>query len=162
MNNFIHRITLIATGAALAMGLAACNKNDDRTAGQKLDSAIAKTDAAADEAKAKAAAAADDAKAAADRAGADVRAGASDLAASASAAASAVGDALDDASITASVKAGLAKDPDLSALKIDVDTKNGTVTLQGPAPTAAAKDRAAAIARETKGVTGVANLLKVG
>ena len=153
MNNSIHRITLIAAGAALAMGLAACNKNDDRTAGQKLDSAIAKTDAAADEAKA---------KAAADRAGADVRAGASDLAASASAAASAVGDALDDASITASVKAGLAKDPDLSALKIDVDTKNGTVTLQGPAPTAAAKDRAAAIARDTKGVTGVANLLKVG
>ena len=129
MNNSIHRITLIAAGAALAMGLAACNKNDGRTAGQKLDSAIAKTDAAADEAKAKAAAAADDAKAAADRAGADVRAGASDLAASASAAASAVGDALDDASITASVKAGLAKDPDLSALKIDVDDNGQIVGL---------------------------------
>ena len=105
--------------------------------------------------------AAQDAKNAAQSAGADIRAGASDLAASASAAAADVKEAVADTAITASVKAGLAKDPDLSALQINVDTTNGAVSLQGTAPTTAAKERAAAIVREVKGVKSVTNLLKV-
>ena len=58
----------------------------------------------------------------------------------------------DDMAITASVSAGLLKDPDLSALKIDVETRNGVVSMYGPAPTAAAKDRATTIAKAVKGV----------
>ena len=68
---------------------------------------------------------------------------------------------VDDAAITASVNASLAKDPDLSAMKIDVDTKSGVVTLSGPAPTAAAKDRATSLAQAVDGVAGVNNNLEV-
>jgi osmotically-inducible protein OsmY len=172
MTTTLHRFSLIAAAVTLALGLAACNKNDERTAGQQLDSAIAKTDAAAQEAKTKLEAAgqdakntaqdmAADAKDAAQRAGSDIRAGASDLAASASAAAAGMKEAVSDTAITASVKAGLAKDPDLSALQINVDTKDGAVTLQGPAPSTAAKERAAAIVRSTDGVKSVTNLLAV-
>ncbi len=201
MNDTLQRLSLIAAAAALTAGLAACNKNDDRTPGEKLDSGIAKTEAAADEAKAKAAeagqdikdaakeasasasaaateakndmkdAAADakvaasdaatDVKQAAEKAGADIRAGAADLAASASAAAGTVAAVMDDAGITASVKTDLAKDPDLSALAINVDTKDGVVTLNGPAPSAAAKSRAETIAKGVKGVKSVSNNLAV-
>ncbi|MNT20998.1 Osmotically-inducible protein Y precursor [compost metagenome] len=68
---------------------------------------------------------------------------------------------VDDAAITASVSAGLAKDPDLSAIKIDVDTKGGAVSLKGPAPTAAAKSRAEEIAKAVQGVKSVNNQLEV-
>ena len=57
--------------------------------------------------------------------------------------------------------AALAKDKDLSAIKIDVDTQNGVVTLSGPAPTATAKQRASEIARTVKGVSSVNNQLTV-
>ncbi len=70
-------------------------------------------------------------------------------------------DKLDDAAITAAVSTVLAKDPDLSAIKIDVDTKNGVVTLNGPAPTAGAKTKAADIAGKIQGVTSVNNQLVV-
>lgn len=68
---------------------------------------------------------------------------------------------VDDAAITASVNASLAKDPDLSAMKINVDTKSGVVTLNGPAPTAAAKDRATSLAQAVEGVAAVNNNLEV-
>src|SRR4051812_41752691 len=51
----------------------------------------------------------------------------------------------DDAAITYSVSAALAKDAELQGTRIDVQTKNGTVRLAGPAPTAAAKARAGEI-----------------
>lgn len=70
-------------------------------------------------------------------------------------------DTVDDATITAQVSAGLARDPDLSATRIDVDTRNGVVTLKGPAGNAAAKQRAETIARGVKGVTSVSNELQV-
>ena len=68
----------------------------------------------------------------------------------------------DDASITARISAALAKDPDLSAIKIDVDTKAGAVRLSGPAPSEAAKDRASNLAKSVEGVTSVNNELVVG
>ena len=67
-----------------------------------------------------------------------------------------------DAAITASVNADLAKDPDLSALKINVDTANGHVTLRGSAPSDDAKQRATKLASNVKGVTSVDNELAVG
>ena len=73
----------------------------------------------------------------------------------------AVAGAVDDMSITASVSSSLAKDSELSATRIDVDTKGGVVKLQGPAPNAAAKARAGDIAKAVKGVSSVDNQLDV-
>jgi len=68
---------------------------------------------------------------------------------------------VNDAAITASIKAGIAKDPELSALRVNVDTKNGQVSLYGAAPNEAAKQRAQTIAMNEKGVTGVNNELAI-
>jgi|SRR6478609_8891886 osmotically-inducible protein OsmY len=67
----------------------------------------------------------------------------------------------DDAAITLSVSSALANDPELSAIRIDVETKGGTVRLAGPAPNAAAKARAGEIAKAVNGVATVDNQLVV-
>lgn len=72
-----------------------------------------------------------------------------------------VGGALSDANITAAVKAALATDPGLSALAIEVNTQDGVVRLEGPAPDATARERAAMIAAAPQGVNGVDNRLVV-
>ncbi len=69
--------------------------------------------------------------------------------------------AMADTAITASIKASLLKDPDLSVLKIDVDTNSGVVTLNGLAGDEAARIRAAGMAAATKGVREVRNYLSV-
>ena len=71
------------------------------------------------------------------------------------------GAALDDAGITAQIKADLIKEPDISALKIDVDTKAGAVTLTGSVPSDALKMRAGDIAKAVKGVNNVSNMLEI-
>ena len=68
---------------------------------------------------------------------------------------------IDDATITASVNAELAKDPKLSALKINVDTANGRVSLRGTAPDKDSRERATVLAASVKGVSGVDNQLQV-
>jgi hypothetical protein len=68
---------------------------------------------------------------------------------------------LNDAAITASIKADLLRDPDLSALKIDVDTHDGVVTLNGLAANETAKTRAERMAQSVKGVREVRNHLTV-
>jgi osmotically-inducible protein OsmY len=68
---------------------------------------------------------------------------------------------IDDATITSKVNAALAADKDLSAVKIDVDTKDGVVTLTGPAPTPEAAAKATKLAKDVKGVTSVNNQLTV-
>jgi hyperosmotically inducible periplasmic protein len=77
------------------------------------------------------------------------------------AAGSAAATKVDDVQITTKVNAGLAADKDLSAIKIDVDTKEGVVTLSGPVPSAAAKARASEIAKNVKDVKSVNNQLTV-
>lgn len=66
-----------------------------------------------------------------------------------------------DASITAGVKAALAADPALSALKIDVSTHDGVVSLEGPAPDEKSRERAATLAAAPDGVVRVDNRLLV-
>ena len=66
-----------------------------------------------------------------------------------------------DMGITAEMNARLAQDRQLSALRIDVDTADGRVTLRGSAPTLAARERATEIARGIDGVVGVANELQI-
>ncbi len=72
-----------------------------------------------------------------------------------------VADAVGDAAITVAVNAELAKDAQLSALRIDVDTLDGRVTLAGSAPNDAARDRATLLAQGVKGVKSVDNRLAV-
>ena len=72
------------------------------------------------------------------------------------------GTQVDDAAITAAVKAKLAADGDINPFNIDVDTNEGEVTLQGRVEDAAARSKAEQLARETDGVRRVINLIKVG
>lgn len=66
-----------------------------------------------------------------------------------------------DAGITAAVNGALVADAALSALRIDVDTHEGRVVLRGTAPDAAARDRAAQLARGVEGVLAVDNQLLI-
>jgi osmotically-inducible protein OsmY len=72
------------------------------------------------------------------------------------------GTQVDDAAITAAVKAKLAADGDINPFNIDVDTNEGVVTLQGRVEKEAARSKAEELARETDGVKRVVNLVKVG
>ncbi|WP_456434345.1 BON domain-containing protein [Thermosulfuriphilus sp.] len=73
-----------------------------------------------------------------------------------------LGRQVDDATITARIKAALAQDPQTKARKIDVDTVDGTVTLTGLVSSQAEAKRAIEIARSTPGVRGVRNNLQIG
>jgi hyperosmotically inducible protein len=73
-----------------------------------------------------------------------------------------VPEVMTDPAITAAVKALLLADPQVSGLRIDVDTKDSVVTLKGNVKTADEKTRAEDLAKGSKGVTSVVNQLKVG
>jgi hypothetical protein len=66
-----------------------------------------------------------------------------------------------DAGITTNVKTKLAADDMVKAYQVDVDTQNRVVTLSGDVETAAAKERAIMIARETDGVRDVIDQMSV-
>ena len=67
-----------------------------------------------------------------------------------------------DSVITTKIKAEYAKDKEVSALNIRVDTDDkGVVTLSGNAKSKAEADKAVRIARETTGVSSVKNEIKV-
>jgi hyperosmotically inducible protein len=71
------------------------------------------------------------------------------------------GNLMGDAGITTAVKTKMLGDTTVAGLKIDVDTKDGVVTLTGNVASAAEKARAVEIARETSGVKSVSDRLKV-
>lgn len=68
---------------------------------------------------------------------------------------------VDDAAITTAIKAKYAKDPAVAATSISVETLNGTVQLSGFAKSAAEKNQAEALARDTKNVRDVRNNIMV-
>lgn len=143
MNAFKTTTTVAALAAVFA--LSACDRSaDERTAGERLDGAVASAERRADEAKA------------------DVRRESAEARNDISTAANQAGDKMKDASITTKVNAELARDNDLSALKINVDTAGGNVVLRGSAPTAEARDRATLIAQRVDGVLSVDNQITVG
>jgi hyperosmotically inducible periplasmic protein len=157
--NFQKRSTTAHTSLLLAalvssLALVACDKREDQTAGQKLDSAIAKTEQKAEEAKIATENAANRAEQkidnATDKMAAKVDSSTDKMAAKA-----------EDVAITAKVNAALAGDPKLSALKIDVDTMDGRVNLSGFAPDAASRDRATQLTQAVNGVVSVENKLEV-
>jgi osmotically-inducible protein OsmY len=70
---------------------------------------------------------------------------------------SSVGEYVDDATITSRVKTRMAEDPQVGAMRLQVETLNGTVQLSGFATSAAEKARAAEIARSVPNVKRVRN-----
>ncbi len=134
--NPLRPLTLATIVAAVALAAACSRETNEPTVGQKVDRAVTtaeqKTEAAG--------------KAVGD-------------------AATRVGDAIADKSkdlaITTAVNAEFARDPGLSALRINVDSSAGQVALRGTAPDVAARDRATTLARGVSGVVSVDNQLKV-
>src|SRR5262245_1101139 len=139
-------LRLAAMIAALfaAMSLAACDRGEqERTAGQKVDSVAASTQQKIESVKNDMAQGAAEAQREMKEAGKDVK------------------NAVNDATITASVNAKLAGDKELSALRINVDTVDGRVALRGSAPTPSARDRATQLASSVDGVRSVENQLVI-
>jgi|SoiMethySBSTD1v2_1073268.scaffolds.fasta_scaffold638250_2 hyperosmotically inducible protein len=66
-----------------------------------------------------------------------------------------------DAGITTNVKSKMAADDTVKAHEINVDTKNGVVTLSGDVDSSIAKERAVQIARGTDGVREVVDNMTV-
>ena len=144
------RLKTLAVAALGALALAACDDRTDRTVGQKLDSALERT-------QQKLASAPDKIAQQTDRA-------ATNLKEKTTAAANNVqtegsSKPMSDTAITASIKTDFLKDPDLSVLKIDVDTRDGVVVLNGLAENDEARARAERIAQGIKGVREVKNYL---
>lgn len=137
----VGKLMIVST---LAWGLAACSKNtEEKTVGQQLDQAIASTEKKAEQA------------------GKDMNKGVDIAKKEVKEATAEVKEMAGDAGITASINAELAKDSELSALRINVDTLDGKVSLKGQAPNDKAKDRAASLAAGVKGVRNVENNLVV-
>lgn len=139
----LFRTLSLALAAAAAMGLAACSRDDDRTAGQKLDGAIAEAKQAGAEAKAEASQAMDKAETKLKDAGASAS------------------EAVSDATIVTKINAALMADDRLKATKIDVRAEDGRVTLTGTAPDAGSQARATTLASAVNGVRSVDNQLVV-
>jgi len=140
----MRTLRMTSMGAAIAcMAVVGCSKQDQADARRNADQTMA-------QAEQKTGQMANDASKQMDKAKNSMREGATEAK-----------DKVSDAVITTSVKAEIAKDPDLSALKINVDTDNGHVALRGSAPTPEARDHATALASGVKGVVGVDNELHV-
>jgi hyperosmotically inducible periplasmic protein len=69
--------------------------------------------------------------------------------------------ALSAGSLTAKIKSKMALDDTVKALDIDVDTNGSEVTLTGTVNSAAERDKAVQLARDTAGVTTVHNRLVI-
>jgi hyperosmotically inducible protein len=128
----------VLTALVLTAALGACSRHqdDDLTAGQRLDGAIADAKETARETQADAKQAVSEAETSAARASTDM-------------------------AITAKVNAALAVDDKLKATQINVDTRDGQVTLTGQAPDANSRERATTLASAVDGVKQVNNQLVV-
>ena len=71
------------------------------------------------------------------------------------------GEAITDEWIVTRIRTNIANDEALSGTDIKVDVKNNVVTLSGMVPTAAARTKAMAVAKDVEGVSRVVNNLKV-
>lgn len=69
------------------------------------------------------------------------------------------GQVVDDATVNTKVKAALADDELTKARNINVDTRNGVVTLNGKVDSRAEVEQATAVARSIEGVSSVNNKL---
>ena len=72
-----------------------------------------------------------------------------------------VGDKTEDASITSAIKMKFAQDKTVDAFDINVDTKDGNVTLTGKVQTKAEADQAVMLAQRVEGVNNVTPRLTI-
>jgi hyperosmotically inducible protein len=86
---------------------------------------------------------------------------AADLGEKAAVATKKIQETVSEAGLTTKIKAKMALDDTLKSRAIDVSTEGSTVTVSGTVPTAAARDRALALARETAGVSVVIDRLEI-
>ncbi|MFZ3017326.1 MAG: BON domain-containing protein [Gallionella sp.] len=131
------------TGIAilLAAGLVACNKpGPAETAGKEIDQAIEN---------------------AGEKVGAATEMAGEKLGEQVAKTGANLGEAVDDAEITAKVKAAIFAEPGLKTLQISVDTVNGVVTLSGSVDSQSKSDMAKALAAAVDGVTKVENRLEL-
>jgi hyperosmotically inducible protein len=135
--------TALCTVAA-AVALVACDRPaQDPNAARQSDATVAQAERKAAEV------------------GADVRAAGSDAKQATGEAVDSMANKVGDAAITTMINAELARDHQLSALRVDVDTVDGRVTLRGDAPNANARDRATTLAQRVDGVKSVDNQLNI-
>src|SRR5690606_19844988 len=92
---------------------------------------------------------------------ADARVAGNEARQTADQAANVVTDKVKDATITATINAELTRDSELSALRVNVDTVDGRVTLRGSAPDGSGRERATMVAQRVEGVKAVDNQLDV-
>lgn len=139
-----NRAQVVIATTAVLLSLTACGQKEEATVGQKIDGAMTSTEQAALQARQ------------------DMESTAADIKREGEQAVQSVATTATDMAITTQVKAALAADDQLSALKIEVDTVQGVVSLTGPAPSAEAAERATTLAKAVEGVTEVQNKLVVG
>lgn len=133
-----------AVAAMLALSLAACGeKPPAETAGKKIDQAVAK---AGEEMKQAAGAAKEKIE--------QAKEVISEKAAE-------TGKAVADAALAAKVKTALIAEPGLTASAIDVDAKDGVVSLFGTADNTTNRDKAGQVASKVEGVKSVNNKLVI-
>ena len=72
-----------------------------------------------------------------------------------------VGETIDDATITTRVKTAFVNDPAVGALRIDVDTFKGVVTLSGRVKSKQEEAQAIALAKKVRGVVDVKSTLQI-
>jgi len=72
-----------------------------------------------------------------------------------------VGETIDDATITTRVKTAFVNDPLVGALRIDVDTFKGVVTLSGRVKSKEEEAKAIELARRINGVSDVRSTLQI-
>lgn len=148
-------MTLTAIGAvAASLAMAGCSPRD-RDQAANPDQPMAQSEQKARDLG-------QDARQSMDRAKQEAKEAAQDAKNATADAGTKIGDKVSDAVITTTVKAEIAKDSTLSAMKINVDTDSGRVILRGTAPTAQAREHATALASGVKGVVSVDNQLTVG
>jgi hyperosmotically inducible periplasmic protein len=133
----LENLKLIGISMALVVGLAACNKpGPAETAGKKIDQTV-------------------------DSAGNKIGEAADKVGEKLGEQSAKTGVAIDDAAITAKVKAAVFAEPGLKTLQISVDTVNGVVTLSGSVDSLSSSDKAKALAGAVAGVKDVENRLVV-
>jgi hyperosmotically inducible periplasmic protein len=137
-------MTMSAIGAVVAsLALAGCNKSDREAAKGSADQTVAQVDQQARQL------------------GNNAKDATRDMVQEAKAGAQQMGDKVEDAAISANVRAEIAKDSELQAAQVSVDTADGRVALRGSAPSAAARERATSLAARVRGVESVENQLIV-
>lgn len=131
----LENFRLIAISILLVAGLAACDKpGPAETAGKKIDQT-------------------------ADAAGKQLANAADKVGEKLGEQGVKTGVAIDDAEITAKVKAAIFAEPGLKTLQISVDTVKGVVTLTGSVDSESSSDRVKVLAGAVAGVTRVENRL---